>query len=289
MSELVEIEPIRVSHSQLRAWNQCRMKWHLQYERRLTPKKTPIPLFVGVTLHEIMEEYYGRIQRGEPHSWGDISEWVQSELPFPKSDEELKSFSHLMKVMKRYIEDYSSVVDNDWFPVHVENKSEFIFETPEGRQAKVVYIPDLIMQHKTSKKLWLWDHKSFRSKPYSDGDLLTEIQIPIYIGAVRRDLNLDIHGAIFNLVNVYEYKNYEAQTLDKLFIRKRTFRTPAEINNVQTLIGMQVDDIEDNRDKVYMNLNKDCSWCSFQDYCINTMKGIDGEEILTNNFQERQR
>lgn len=278
----------RFSHSQLRAWNECRMKWHLQYARRLEPNYQPLPFYTGITVHEILEHFYLQKMEGRSLTWDELSIWIRNNFELPKSDEQLQAFAHINRVMRRYVTDYSPVIDKDWTPVHVEQKGEYLLTTPNGNEVSMVYIPDVIMRH-SSGKLWIWDHKTFKSKPFSDGDLMTEIQIPIYIGAVREDLGLDIHGAVFNMLNVYPYKKYEEEPLSKLFVRKRAFRTPTEIDNTINLIGAQIDDLRANSDKIFMNLRKDCSWCMFNDFCTMTMKGMDGEEILSSNFKERSR
>jgi len=102
---------------------------------------------------------------------------------------------------------------------------------------------------------------------------------------MREHLGIDIFGLMYNMINTYDYKNPPSS--DKLFLRKRTYRTPQELDSIMHEIGATVDDMIENQDNPIRNLNRDCSWCEFQDPCLMSMKGMDIEPLMEDVFEQK--
>lgn len=110
-------------------------------------------------------------------------------------------------------------------------------------------------------------------------------QLPAYAMVMREKLGIDIFGLMYNMLNTYDYKSPPPP--EKLFLRKRTYRTPEELDSVLKEIGATVDDMIDNAENPIRNLTRDCSWCEFQDPCLMSMKGMDIQPLMEDVFEQK--
>lgn len=279
-------DTIRVSHSKLQQWRRCRFAWNLSYVGKWEPIKTAYPLKLGSLIHELLEDYYRGVMDGERDSIQRLSNTVQEKSQSLEDQESLQALSQGSELVRRYIEEFAIYEDVEFLPVDVEKHYVVELETPKGRKYEFELYFDLLLMHKESRKLWMVDHKTHKSRPFSDIDIMMDPQLPAYAMVMREKLGIDIFGLVYNQINTYDYKN--PAPADKLFSRKKTYRTPEELDTSVAEIGAVVDDMIENQDNPYRNLTRDCSWCKFQEPCLMDMKGMDMTPILETSFQQKK-
>lgn len=277
---------IRVSHSQLSEWRRCRFSWGLSYIGKWKPIKTAYPLRLGSIVHKMLANYYEGVIEGVTDAIGAHQDFLRVLANDLLNPDDLQAVAHAGKLVERYITEFAIYEDSSFIPVDVEKHYVTELETPKGRPFEFELYFDLLFMQKGNGKLWMVDHKTHNSRPFSDTDIMMDPQLPAYAMVMREKFGVEIFGLMYNMLNTYDYKNPAPS--DKLFLRKKTYRTPEELDSTVKEIGATVDDIIDNQDNLLRNLTRDCSWCKFQDPCLMGMKGMDILPILEDGFQKKE-
>src|SRR5882757_1788488 len=132
-----------------RSFRSCRRRHNWAYNDMLYPVVTPKPLEFGVAFHKAMEHFY------EPQIWG-ISHEAQRGLALKaftdECDIQLKNFRRLngepteevmedykerkilgLNMIKHYVDNVSTIYDQDFTPVRVEVPFEVPITGPQGQ------------------------------------------------------------------------------------------------------------------------------------------------------------
>jgi len=160
------------SHSALKLFQRCQLRWKYKYIDRLDSKDRPKHFERGSDLHALLEVYYGGEDEGN-------TVWDSA------SDENLE-------VMLRYADKWRAE-DYDWEVLSIEE--EFHLEIGEHT---LVFIPDLIV--KIGDDVWVVDHKTTANIPDEwDEYNMTDFQHLLYIAGVRL-LYPTTRGFLFNYI-----------------------------------------------------------------------------------------
>lgn len=277
---------IRVSHSQLSQWDRCCFAWDLSYNGKWTPKQTAYPLTLGSMVHEFLEDYY----RGQMDGVGDSlvrhQEKVAQRANSIGDSDELQALSQAATLVERYIAEFAVFEDANWRVIDVEKHYEVELETPKGRPFLFELYFDILWLDTVNDKIWLGDHKTHKSRPYTDNRVMMDNQLPAYAMALRELLGIDVFGVVYNMINTYDYK--KPPPSDKLFLRKKSYRTQRELDSIMEEIGLAVDEIVDHEGKYRRSKTPDCDWCRFRDPCLMGTKGFDMLPILEENFEKKK-
>jgi hypothetical protein len=275
------------SHSQLQEWRKCKFSWNLSYVEKWQPKSKAYPLRLGSAVHSFLENYYKGVIEGVPDALAHHQTHLQDMVNSANLDDSIQVIANAAKLVERYITEFALFEDQGFIPVEVEKHYTVRLETPKGRPYNFELYFDLLFLHEESNKLWMVDHKTHNSRPFSDTDILMDPQLPAYAMAMREKMDVNIFGLMYNLLNTYDYK--KPAPSNKLFDRKRTYRTPEELDAILKETGATVDDILENKDNHYRSLTRDCSWCKFQEPCLMAMKGMDVTPIMEELFEKKVR
>ena len=278
--------PIRVSYSQLQKWDRCRFAWWLSYEGKWTPKQKHDGLAIGSLVHEFLEHHYEGVKDGYRGNPVDRHVSYAQERASTVDPELLTHYSTAVNLVRRYIAEYGPYEDSGYEVVGLEDHVVVELTTPKGRPYEYELYYDLLLRHESSGKIWLVDHKTHKSRPFTDAEVMMHPQLPSYAMALR-EKGLDVFGIMINMLNTYPYKNPKSATTDKLFTRIKSYRTPEELNAIIREIGYTVDDIIDNSNQPRRSLSRDCSWCEFRDPCLMNMKGASMLPILESSFEKK--
>jgi CRISPR/Cas system-associated exonuclease Cas4 (RecB family) len=280
----VEVDkPLMVSHSQIGTWNRCSQKWYFGYQLNWVPKQQPIYFERGHAIHEGLETYYTRLKNHGRVAIGDagflqelLGKWMQEGMS-------IEMISQVGKLLTRYIKEFSPIEDDKVKVIDVEHRLVAPLVTPKGRHYHLQGILDLLVE--VNGKIWIVDHKSSGSARFkTETQVLMDSQLPLY-EALLRQQGVDVFGMVFNFLNTYAYKN--AVGTDKLFQRIVTYRTETELENLVHEFGLAVDDMYENRLSPRREFGFDCDRCSFQEPCLNTMRGIPINEAVSADFKQK--
>lgn len=160
----------RYSHSALKLFQRCQLRWKYRYIDRLEPDEDRPHLERGKTLHEGLAEFYT--------ADGDFVEW------YTEADDEDR------ELLNRYASKYP---DDDWEILHVEEE----FEMQVGSYT-VVYIPDLVIR--IGEDVWIVDHKTTKNIPDEwDPYNMTDFQHLLYVAGMQEHYP-NVRGFIFNYI-----------------------------------------------------------------------------------------
>lgn len=286
-------ERLIVSHSMLLGWDSCRFRWYLSYVEGWTPVKQKQVLDQGSIGHELIGIYYN--SRIEHSSWPiDDPRHVEAvtrrvhEISVERDVDAdlLKSLKTTLWLVKRYIEDFAPFNDLEWEPLEVERHFLIPLVTPKGREVNLQGYVDLILDHRQTRKLWVWDHK-FSTRFWSPQQVLMDAQLPTYVYGLRR-LGIPIYAFIVNQLNTYSYKDPAKVKVEQLFKREKSYRTDLELANFELEVGRMVDDMVDNFDEPRRSLTRSCSDCAFQNPCLLSMKGIPIRDVMEPEFKRKE-
>lgn len=281
-------KPVIVSHSQIGKLNRCEFLYSLEYEEKWTPKERAGALTFGSIIHDLAAFYYHTIKAGVGNIEHLLNQYVRENL-LSSGEYDLNQVSQAATLFQRYALEYAPIEDQPWTPVEVEKHFEVEMVTPQGRPYILQMYVDLLMVQKSTGNIWLFEHKTVGGgKFWSEIQAMMDNQTATYQMALSK-LGWNIQGIVYNQFNSYDYK--KPPPLDKLFRRIKTYRTAPEIENMEREFGHSVDrrfELLENPDLPRRrNLNRDCSWCAFQEPCLMQLKGVPIESVLEPNFVRR--
>lgn len=265
---------MRVSTSRLEYRDRCHFAYDLKYRQGWTPRGKTKGLYTGTAIHSLLAIWYTTKKYTAVKK--QIVEWMES-------GEDPALISLLHKLFDRYCNDFAPFNDTDWEIVAVEKKFSIPLITPKGVQVDLEGVLDLVV--KIAGRYWLVEHKSHFKNPWSQKQADMAPQPSTYCAALKR-AGYDFVGVIYNLLNTYEYKDWQNTPPDKLFQRIKTHRTPVELENFLLELYRQVEDIEFNGSDARRSLARDCDRCEFQEPCLLSMKGIPIQDLLEMNFDK---
>lgn len=273
---------LKFSYSQINIWNSCRLKWYFKYVLGMDTREKSEALRKGTVAHEFAAHHYeGAKEVGffnERLLLDNHVNFLRERSQDISDVEDMKIVSQMGPLFKRYITEFSMLKDKQYEVLEVEKHFELPVDLPSGEEVTFQMFLDLLVKDKETGYIWLMDHKTHTSRPWSKSKTIMDAQLPIYM-AILRAHGIDVFGVIYNLINVYDYKN-PAPT-EKLFKREETFRTPIEVDTVLNEAKKAIQDILDNWENPRRSQDADqCSRCWFQDPCLMLMKGFGPEEAF---------
>lgn len=214
----------------------CRQRWNWASKMRedLEPKGSQRAFDFGTSIHSGLEAYYDPLgyDAGDISKAGMLYAFVKSEKDFfkkledpaPEMEEEFEERLILGTGMLKNYADWAPKQDENWIP----RKVEIEFEVPIPAADSVFvydkgnfmvnengdllcwcnhcyeFIPvvyqgrvDMVAENKRTGRLWVWDHKT--AKQFGQTQWLDlDDQCGSYLWALKRQLNLDIDGVIYN-------------------------------------------------------------------------------------------
>jgi hypothetical protein len=178
-----------------------------------------------------------------------------------------------MKVVQRYCQ---SDILSGHHPVGSEEHFFVLVTLPDGRQFVLQgYIDLLTMDLKNL--VWVWDHKA-PEKLWPKTRSWMAIQLPIYTILLRAN-GVAVHGNVLNLLNAYNYKNFNEQPDEKLYDRIFQVWTPAQLNNIWAeflALAAYVLDMREGRTTIRRSIrDDDCYKCDLFRPCNAHLAGED--------------
>lgn len=197
---------LRLSHSQIKTWRRCRLKWYFRYVLGLQPKQTIDKIEMGNYGHRLLEAFY----KGE--DWRKASEEYWKEQTQNMFEEEIDAYEKIRHdieiIMARYVDHYKHQLE-EWDVLGVEQPFEVRIPTHTGRSSQTTLcgIFDLVIQEKRNGNIWLVDHKiTSRDVDKTEEDLILDPQVNYYLWALNQlvetkgDEELPVQGVIYNMV-----------------------------------------------------------------------------------------
>lgn len=277
--------------------DRCSFKWYLNYAEGWKPRQTYDYMELGVLVHGVLEAFYKAVQTKvlSPINNPDLSvEFIKDHFQTKVigTDVDYKLISQAMNMTTRYVRDYVPFNDMDLEPVVIEEAIEAEFVTPTGKPYIIVFIPDLIWRHTKSGKLWLVDHKTYKSTKWTTTQINMDPQFALYILGLRQK-GIDIYGVYLNGLNTYPYKHFDTEPVDKLFTREPAYKTPVELENFAKQVGWQAEKAMKLTEYAQQgiapprSLRRDCDKCWFQEPCLMGLKGMDINVYLEATFYRK--
>jgi len=218
-----------------------------------------------------LEIYYSHKQKGFPdvNIRNLVASYATEQLSLTVSSQDLGVVTQALRLVLRYIDDVAPMFDAGAKIEGVEYHFNVELLTPKGRKFFLQGYVDLILWIDGNR--WIIDHKSTNNKIWSQGQLMMDGQMSTYSAVIP-----NIFGVAVNFFNTYDYKNWWAEPIDKLYRRLSTHRTEKEKASVLHNFGVIVDDIEDRREtgNFPFSLTKDCMRCPFNELCLMELKGF---------------
>ena len=284
---------IKVSHSELMSFDKCEFNWDLSYRQGWMKREKKSNLAIGTIYHECLNIHYKNLGQDTVSLVKDYLLRVTREWREEIHGTDLNNLQIGGRLAIRFIEDWAGYADREYEIVDTEKYVEVELKTPKGRSYTLCGIIDGLFLHKESWKLWVVERKTVgQGKFWSDIEIIMDAQTPTYTAALR-EMGLDVFGILYDMANTYQYAKPQEQPIEKFFQRKKTYRTPVELDGFLTEMGRQVDDMIDKRENPEWiprrSLKRDCAGCFFQEPCLLSLKGVDIEPILEVDFMPRRK
>lgn len=288
------------SISQISCFRGCKQEWAYRYQERLVPRAPQRPLYMGTTLHKLLE------LRANKKSWHDylykeVKEEFES-MPETYQAELGEDFIDCCdKIMRQY--------DWVWGEENVKYlATEVKIHKKIKRGKDFIGIVDAICE--IDGKQYIMEHKTFKTTKMSMDQTWLNQQTCCYI-KVLNEQGYNIQGVIWDMIKTSAYKpprvlkdgsfgkQYSDQTLMSFWDagvkdipsavyeevknnhlnfldRYITPIQPEVIESVWNDFVETVDEISKNKGHA-KNLGRDCDWCGFKNLCQTALTGGDVE------------
>ena len=207
-----------LSHSQVDAFSQCRLKWYANYVARLEPVERPARLAIGSAWHKVIEHYrQAQIDGGALGDQVEAAKWtIDHILEFVPSvyvDDEIDE--RLRWALAGYVERWAEIEVNwEYLAVEVPIRQPLI-----GGVTFVGFV-DYIKRDRRTGKIRAGDTKTSSgkdlSKEYYSADLSFDPQFMRYAGGLRR-AGVEISGFEWDAVRMDKLKR--AMVMDERYNR----------------------------------------------------------------------
>jgi hypothetical protein len=277
-----------ISYSQIAAWQRCHKAWQWGYQKQVTSKRNPDYLTLGSYLHSLMEIGYVHLQYG--FDTDDVAEIVRdfavSRLSLLTPVEDLGILTRAVRLANKYFVVMQSILDEGARIVGVERHFKIRLYTPKGKAFFLQGYIDLVLEQEGN--IWIIDHKSSAGKLWSPLQLQLDGQLTTYSAVIP-----GVFGVGINMLNTYDYKEWDIVPVEKLYKRLLSYRTAHEKEAVLENFGRIVDDILDRRerDDFPYSLTSNCARCPFNELCLMELKGFgpaDIELLIDESFAKKE-
>jgi hypothetical protein len=269
-------EEFTVSYSQIGAWQKCHKFWQHAYLEGLTPATQPDYLRLGTYVHTLLEMLYSHLQAGFPvvKIREIVANYATEQLTTEVRSEDLGTVTKALRLVLRYIDDVQPMFDEGAKIEGVEYHFKQELHTPKGRKFYLQGYVDLILMIQGHR--WIIDHKTSNNKIWSLSQMMMDGQLTTYAAVIP-----NIFGVGINFFNTYDYKDWWATPIDKLYKRVTTHRTEKEKQAILHNFSVIVYDIEDRKEtgNFPFSLTKDCARCPFAEMCLMELKGFSQTDL----------
>jgi len=199
---LETLSKMRLSHTRIRTFKDCRKKFYYSYVLGIEPRERPLYFTTGGALHRGLELYYTGKSIEEILS--GIRDYFNDRKPDIDDPENVDRWRNDMdmsiEIMVRYIEHYSK---EQFEVVDIEREFNVPIVNPRTNRSSRNFtffgIADGLV--KLNGKYWLLEHKTTSRLTDQYKKMLTlDIQSISYIEALQRDLHIKIEGVIYNVL-----------------------------------------------------------------------------------------
>lgn len=291
-------EPQYFSISQINAFRGCKQRWAYSYRDRLQTRAPQKPLYMGSTLHKLLEI------RANGGDWKDHLETVVAkEFNAMPDDYQAILGYDFIDTCYRILDQYEWAYENE--PIKYLATEVRIDRKIKGRK-RFIGVVDAICE--MDGKQYIMEHKSFKSSKMSVDQTWLNPQTYLY-AKVLNEQGYRIEGVIWDMIktsapqppkvlkNGAFGKQYSDQTLKsfewagvteipediyeqvkdnhKNFVdRYTTPILPTVMDQIWTEFEQTVNEI--TRCKTCpKSLGRDCDWCGFKDLCQTELTGGD--------------
>jgi hypothetical protein len=310
----------RVSQSKVKAWRECRQKYHYKHVEKLERRRRPLPLTWGTIAHSMIERF------------------VAGRDPWPALKEAEKKYA---KMFREEREEYGDIVGDlrrlftgyfEWY------KRDPIITVPiKKRMAEhpfeLVIAPGITLTGKIDqlgrtrdKRQWLVEHKNHRVLPQGDINY-SDIQSMSYCWVMPKVFGITPDGVAWNYIRrkgptvpellksgelshssidtfwpVYldaikkhklDPKDYKDMK-EKLEGKEASFFVRAYLPVNKTILNTVVSELITTATEmskgapVVRTLGRHCQWCSYYNLCQAELKGLDASYIRKTEYQESE-
>jgi hypothetical protein len=279
----------KVSHSQVQTFLACRKKWQYNYLRGWIPQLPPPAMAMGDFMHSFLDIYYQMLKDNPTDSpqdlWNTLETVIVEELKEDGSNGE--DVLRALKALNRYVLEVAPRIDAGIQVIGSELHFEAPLTTPKGRTFLLEGYVDLLYYDREGK-IRVRDHKTtgkangFWSKKHIEKDP----QQSTYIAGLRA-LGTDVFMGEVNEIVTFNYKNYMAEPIDKLFRTTPAFRTNELLDGNVRWYGRVVDAMIDE-DQFLESIEKGrCSYCFYEGPCSLQQQGKSDEQLLQIGFKRK--
>lgn len=299
---MAKIEPKYYSISQINCYRGCKQEWAYKYKERLQPKAPQRPLYIGSTLHKLLEI------RANEQDW---KQYLHTEV---KRDFDAMPSTYQAILGEDFVDCCEKIMrqyDWVWKDENIEYlATEVKIDAKIRGHKRFVGVVDAIV--KIDGKTYIMEHKTFKTTKMSMEQTWLNQQTCLY-AKVLNDKGYKIDGVVWDMIKTSAYdaprilkdgsfgKQYGSQTImsfidagynedtippsiyEDIKLNHLNFVdrciTPLSqqvIDSVWRDFVETVDEISKNKGHA-KNIGRSCEWCGYKDLCHTELTGGDVE------------
>lgn len=275
---------ITVSYSELNTAQDCLKKHEWAYKERWSADETSAALRRGTAWHLIMAEHFGAIMADQQAKKRAGLLWIPTQELIETIADRVEAVIRAAHEEDRDLLEWmyeghltSFGLDSQWQIRAVEHEAVCWLPTERGTRSrfKLKMVIDLVVFDRSSRQLFLVDHKSGKDLPTRRA-LDLDDQFGLYTWGMRQ-LGRRVLGSIHSAARTQMNKDRDAQTLESRFSRTMLTRTDGELDSIaldayrraryawSIPVGAAPRSTDTDR----------CKWkCSYLEICLLDRKGV---------------
>jgi PD-(D/E)XK nuclease superfamily len=164
-----------VRTSERTSFKHCRWAWDLSYNRQLRQRRDSPPLRFGTLAHLALADYYIKGKKRGEHPARSFEKYYEQDVreagefavydsdgyeDVAKSEKWINALEMGVELLEDYVDFYNN--DEDWEVLATEQAFKTPVRHPVTGRVLFYYVGtlDLVMRQISTKRIWIWDHKT---------------------------------------------------------------------------------------------------------------------------------
>lgn len=273
---------LSVSWTQMTTWNDCKYKWWLKYNKRITPVHVSDGMSKGRIVHELMQglfdfQYKFQEKKKRPPSVDESMNYFQKALGKLQPDPtDVQNIMVAAYVITRFIKEYQPQEEAQYRTIAAELELRAKLETERGRIFELVGIIDRIMHNLRNGKNYLGETKTHGARPWKPEKIEMDGQQLVYI-ELARAMGWELEDILYLFINTWDYKTKETYGYEKFFQKELVIDRAQLRNGFLRELHDFVDEVYDFAERGLRprrSIGPHCGDCYFQSYCFGRLRGL---------------
>lgn len=309
------------STSQISCFRECRQKWDYKYRQGLATKAPQRPLYLGSTIHRLLEA------RAQGEQWRYVLyNEVQPEYDNMSGTYQSQLGEDFIQVCEHILEQYDEQYSNDSDLYEILGIELPLNYKLKGRKFFIGYA-DMLIKEKSTGRILIVEHKTFKTTKMSMDQTWINQQTALYAKVIKETMGISVDGVLWDMIKTespeqpkilkdgsfgrqyskvtlksFEWAGIPVERIPESVLNEvkgnvlnflDRYITPINYDAVEVIWNEYLQSVDEISRVKYTpkTLGKNCDWCEFKELCQLSITGGDvayTRQLLFTTREERE-